>query len=944
MAKLTTREASITKLYVATFGRAPEQEGLNYWVESGDSIENIAGYFFNSSETQEMYPPEQDTEVFVTSVYNNTFNRDPDDDGLAYWVDAIDNHGLPREDLILSMITTDAPDDKTILNNKTFVGLYYAESELTSNDYSVENVTSDFTTAVASANKIYDMSTTFVLTSGSSGTSEHTANAFTLTAATVDFSRLGDDRTGVRLDTDVTFTLQPGDSSAADEGTGYTNDNDFVDFAPVLLSIAAGGDSVSFDVTPLLDAVSPEEHEGYSVDAEVSSRFLVTDYTVAAEVYDVMRYDLTIDPADQIDASVDDDIVVGYISADDPAASTYNPGDTVDGFAGNDRLLVTADGDSDVTVDGFTMSHVEILELESSNQGSTELGLENVSGLQTVISYQSTGDIYLDDVQNIVDLILKGSGSSGAQFDINYGSGVLAAGDDTQDILLADFDGTIGINGEGNDNIGTVTIHTIEEKSNIRLSTDATHLSVEGDQALNIEADGLKTVTSTLGASEDFGFVGTMANDSTITTGDGKDIINVQGFNIDISTAGGDDVITAAGDQDSVISVDSGSGDDTISLNSLNLSGINHIHGDSGYDTVLVSGTEPLPASDDFLQAFDSIEHLNLRGAGADEIEFGANAADSGIQKVTLGLGDDTLTLGADYDAQGLDVILGIGSQTVDASASAADLTVKSLDYNLDGDTLAGGSGTNTIEIYSTGEQTTDTDLSNVTGFDTVNLNYDGESASTYSKIVTGDDTVADGETLSVNAKLDTGLYPNDNLVFDGSAETDGSFIVTSEIRSDITGGDNDDTIITGGWDDTVDGGDGDDTIVVGQAPDTVTGGKGADTIDLTETSSHEDTIVYEHGDSTAASKDVVTGFVSGEDKIDLSALDTGTVTFNGNEETLFDATNTFVDSGDTQAAYATQEQEVYVDENGDGEWNHADELIVNLDGTESLQQADFVA
>ena len=51
-----TRE-QVAELYVATFNRAPDAEGLDYWVNaSGLTIEGIAQSFFDQPETQAKYP------------------------------------------------------------------------------------------------------------------------------------------------------------------------------------------------------------------------------------------------------------------------------------------------------------------------------------------------------------------------------------------------------------------------------------------------------------------------------------------------------------------------------------------------------------------------------------------------------------------------------------------------------------------------------------------------------------------------------------------------------------------------------------------------------------------------------------------------------------------------------------------------------------------------
>ena len=60
----------VAKLYVAFFNRAPDAEGLHYWVEdSGLTIEEIAQSFFDQSETHDRYPESLSNEEFIIEIY-----------------------------------------------------------------------------------------------------------------------------------------------------------------------------------------------------------------------------------------------------------------------------------------------------------------------------------------------------------------------------------------------------------------------------------------------------------------------------------------------------------------------------------------------------------------------------------------------------------------------------------------------------------------------------------------------------------------------------------------------------------------------------------------------------------------------------------------------------------------------------------------------------------
>ena len=140
------REIEVTELYVATFNRAPESDGLDYWVDSDWTINMIADSFFNQSESQALYTDIKGDPLsshdFVVAIYSNLFNRLPEMAGLEYWMNALDSNTVSQSEMILVVVNAAQGDDKLILNNKTVAGLYYAESDLTAGDYSLADVDS----------------------------------------------------------------------------------------------------------------------------------------------------------------------------------------------------------------------------------------------------------------------------------------------------------------------------------------------------------------------------------------------------------------------------------------------------------------------------------------------------------------------------------------------------------------------------------------------------------------------------------------------------------------------------------------------------------------------------------------------------------------------------------------------------------------------------------
>jgi len=105
----------IVKLYVATFDRAPDSAGLDYWASSGVSIENIARSFFDQPETKAKYPDGTTTQEFVSSVYRNLFRREADVAGADYWVNALDSGAVEKSTFILAVVNGALGDDAVIL-------------------------------------------------------------------------------------------------------------------------------------------------------------------------------------------------------------------------------------------------------------------------------------------------------------------------------------------------------------------------------------------------------------------------------------------------------------------------------------------------------------------------------------------------------------------------------------------------------------------------------------------------------------------------------------------------------------------------------------------------------------------------------------------------------------------------------------------------------------
>ena len=119
-------QTNVAKLYVAFFGRAPDTVGLDYWVnKSGLDLEGITKSFFEQKETIDKYG-NLDSSAFITEIYKNVLNREPDAGGLAYWVGELGNGNVSKDQMILAIINGAQNDDVKLLEHKADVGIYFA--------------------------------------------------------------------------------------------------------------------------------------------------------------------------------------------------------------------------------------------------------------------------------------------------------------------------------------------------------------------------------------------------------------------------------------------------------------------------------------------------------------------------------------------------------------------------------------------------------------------------------------------------------------------------------------------------------------------------------------------------------------------------------------------------------------------------------------------------
>jgi len=176
------------------------------------------------------------------------------------------------------------------------------------------------------------------------------------------------------------------------------------------------------------------------------------------------------------------------------------------------------------------------------------------------------------------------------------------------------------------------------------------------------------------------------------------------------------------------------------------------------------------------------------------------------------------------------------------------------------------------------------------------------------------------------------GLHSDNALIFDGSAEKDGSFVVT--------GGRGNDTITGGAGRDTLSGGNGNDVLTGGDGADILVGGAG-----------HNNCVYNDVSESTGPMFDTISHFSVKSDTIDLwfavtgldHAVSGGTLTQGNFDADLAAALGSAQLGSDHAVLFAPSsgdyvgETFLVVDANGIAGYQAGQDLVIEFDSTAHL-------
>ncbi|MCK2097395.1 DUF4214 domain-containing protein [Thauera aromatica] len=582
----------VQKAYVAYYGRPADPLGQAYWADRLDAVngnlDEIINAFGTSDEASAIYGS-LDYAAAVNALYMQQFGREPELDGLKYYVAGLQAGTFTLASLALNIANGAQGSDLVALNSKisaadAFTAAIDTTAEVLaySGDEAAAAARAELSSVVdAETLAVFDADAAVVAVSDAQAGA--TGETFTLTA---------------NQDTGASFTGTSGnDTFNGNDATLTTGDN---------LKGGAGTDTLNLvisddSITPVVDLDSIEKVSIRNADATVPAGLALDAGTwTGVEIVENLR---SATGADIALTNVQNNVTVALNKSSSNVAVTFASNALASTTA---TLAVTADtiGASTVTATVAGTDVITKLNVTSTGDNSAGLTFGNLSGSDeiTEITVSGAGDIEVivdaDDDANIATLAAA-SMTGGLTIDLS-GSGKNV----TANTGSGDDDLTFG---NGNDTIN----------------------AGDGDNII-VTGGGNNTVTTGAGAD-------------TVTVGNGTDTVN---------TGAGNDRIILAGNLDTTDRINGGDGTDTIVVSDATLNGTDKTLFAATLTSIEeVATTATTGVTIDF-NALSIIDRVRVEGVDGGVAQGSAGSGVGAASVIVTIENADTLTIIADRTGQ----------------------------------------------------------------------------------------------------------------------------------------------------------------------------------------------------------------------------------------------------------------------------------------------------
>jgi len=602
----------------------------------------------------------------------------------------------------------------------------------------------------------------FTLSQGADDVQEGDTITYTLTASEP-----------VTEDTVVSFTVVPGDATAADQGTNDTNLDDFSQgaFNPYEVTMAAGETTVTFSLDTVNDGIT-ELPEDFSVEASIDGE--VVD-TITTTLLDGPQGGETFTLTDGVDSGNDFVGTAGddtYVGTD----TTFTTGDDLDGSDGEDTLSLifsddtvtpvvdfanienvtirNADGTGGLVLDATGWTGMDLLTHDRATAATADVTINNLMALPTLSVVQGAATDFIVNVDP-ASVDLTGTDDA-ASIDLNKANlAILGIGDGAGE-SIEEFNIT---------NVGDSTILSLENASGAQINpsslmvTGSGSLDLHDDGVTNTQYTGMTSVSSTgVALILDIDNSGSTAGTDTsfMSTGDDDDLTLVAA---DGTAANAAQTTVSLGDGDNTLDLTDGASVQTISVTT-----------GAGEDDITLDVTNA---------TVDTSTASVTTGGGDDTVDLTNNAGNNVAVTMDLGAGDDVLTLDTinatadvtdSYDGgDDTDTIRGLSANLATIEGDADQLaTINNFEILAVTNLLANNIdltlwGLNTISLETNHALAGDRTIT-VANNSTISLNQDG---------VTGDIDTTSAYIIAVDGA--SGAGSSDDVVnFEINADFDG--------------------------------------------------------------------------------------------------------------------------------------------------------------------------
>lgn len=118
----------VYRLYRAAFNRQPDLGGLGFWLDvvtQGQTLEHVALGFMQSPEFFQLFGSNPTDQEFITKLYSNVLHRAPDNDGMTFWINALKTSTTRAQVLIYF---SESPENIAQVASSIENGVAYAQS------------------------------------------------------------------------------------------------------------------------------------------------------------------------------------------------------------------------------------------------------------------------------------------------------------------------------------------------------------------------------------------------------------------------------------------------------------------------------------------------------------------------------------------------------------------------------------------------------------------------------------------------------------------------------------------------------------------------------------------------------------------------------------------------------------------------------------------------